>query len=76
MKDVKALPWREREQLMLPGARHFLNETWAIFAKRFAPHLPEAEAIEYFKEIQAAGLIELVYDDFGTIELKLTDQTG
>lgn len=71
--DVKALPYADRERLMSPGARRFLNETWAILAKRFVPDMPEKEAIGYFKEIHAAGLIELVYDDAGAVEVRLTD---
>jgi hypothetical protein len=35
--------------------------------------MPEKEAIGYFKEIHAAGLIELVYDDAGAVEVRLTD---
>jgi hypothetical protein len=73
MNDVRTLPYAKRERLISPDARGFLNETWAILASRLAPHLPEAEAIEYFKEMHAAGLVELVYDDAGTVELRLTD---
>jgi len=42
-----------------------MDATWAILAKRFAPDMPVAEAIAAFKELHAAGVVQLVQEGDG-----------
>ena len=65
MKENRGLLYRERERLLSSSARSFMEATWALFAKRDAPHMPQAEAVAAFKELHAAGLVELVHDGDG-----------
>jgi len=67
-KDREA--YAQQEQLLSPDARASLDVTWATLAKRCAPDMPEAEAIASFKELHAAGLIELVQEGDG-VALKM-----
>jgi hypothetical protein len=53
-QERPAATYAERETRLSLGARHLLEETWAILAKRFRPDVPEAEAIAAFKELHAA----------------------
>jgi hypothetical protein len=64
--------YREREQLLSLEARKLMDVTWAMFAKRLMPDMPKAEAIAAFKELHAAGLVELVRVGDG-VELRLLD---
>ena len=59
------LSYAERERLLSPEARTVMDTTWAMLAKRCAPDIPEAEAIAGFKELHAAGLVEIVKDGDG-----------
>jgi hypothetical protein len=65
-------PYRQRERLLSPGAQELLNTTWAMFARRLMPDMREAEAIAAFKELHAAGLVELVQVGDG-VELRFVD---
>jgi hypothetical protein len=65
MKENRGLLYRERERLLSSSAGAFVDATWALFAKRVAPHMPEAEAVAAFKELHAAGLVELVQERDG-----------
>jgi hypothetical protein len=63
--SLSQLSYAERERLLSPGARHLMEDTWRTYARRLMPNMPEKEAVAAFKELHAAGLIQLVRDGDG-----------